>query len=477
MNRKYIFNWSGKYPICIVEPSGYRQVKLYERFKIMAKKWTISYSINMNASCYSLDKDREALREVSKRYTNKKFAEKVFLESKKLRHEYWGFVDKLRKTDLEKISDQELSRLYSKLQDLLSNIFAFFDITRPEYQEYIEERLKQLVKKHFKEGKIINTLIAPTEPDEMNKEHNNLLLLCISNPKDKELLEFGYKNVWIFPEARNEKQLLEYLKERKEEIQKIGEKKVKRRTKEFEKEFEKRRKQQKKLFKKANDKELIYLSKLFQDLTIERVKQKKCWMDARYRIDQILSVVSKMKGVSKKDLIYVYQLKDIERLITQNKKLSEKTIEARKKSYAIIFNKGKVFFYEEKKAEKFIKPILEEQKKFTEIKGTPAQQGKAVGRIVFVPNSDLESLRRSVKKFRKGDILITQMTQPNMVVLAEKAAAIITDEGGIASHAAVISREFKIPCIVGTQNVTKLLKTGDYVEVDADKGIVRKINK
>ena len=60
-------------------------------------------------------------------------------------------------------------------------------------------------------------------------------------------------------------------------------------------------------------------------------------------------------------------------------------------------------------------------------------------------------------------------------IFTEKAGAIVTDEGGLTSHAAIVSRELKIPCIVGTKIATKILKDGDIVEVDAKKGIVRKI--
>ena len=60
-------------------------------------------------------------------------------------------------------------------------------------------------------------------------------------------------------------------------------------------------------------------------------------------------------------------------------------------------------------------------------------------------------------------------------IFTEKAGAIVTDEGGLTSHAAIVSRELKIPCIVGTKIATKILKDGDIVEVDAENGIVRKI--
>lgn len=101
------------------------------------------------------------------------------------------------------------------------------------------------------------------------------------------------------------------------------------------------------------------------------------------------------------------------------------------------------------------------------IKGQSACPGKIVGntKIVFV--------MKDLSKIRKGDILVTSMTMPRYVPAMKKAAAIVTDEGGITCHAAIVSRELKIPCIIGTKIATKVLKDGDLVEVDAEKGIVR----
>ncbi|MFA5184745.1 MAG: PEP-utilizing enzyme, partial [Patescibacteria group bacterium] len=73
----------------------------------------------------------------------------------------------------------------------------------------------------------------------------------------------------------------------------------------------------------------------------------------------------------------------------------------------------------------------------------------------------------------KGDVLVATMTQPNIISIINKASAIITDQGGIISHAAIISREMKIPCIVGAKVATQVLRNGDLVEVDANKGMVR----
>ena len=76
-------------------------------------------------------------------------------------------------------------------------------------------------------------------------------------------------------------------------------------------------------------------------------------------------------------------------------------------------------------------------------------------------------------KFMNGEILVTNMTRPEFVPLIKKSIAIITDEGGITCHAAIVSRELKKPCIIGTKNATKVLKDGDVVEVDANNGVVK----
>ena len=65
------------------------------------------------------------------------------------------------------------------------------------------------------------------------------------------------------------------------------------------------------------------------------------------------------------------------------------------------------------------------------------------------------------------------MTFPNFIPAMEKAAAFVTDEGGILCHAAIVARELKKPCVVGTNISTQILKDGDMIEVDADNGVVR----
>ena len=101
------------------------------------------------------------------------------------------------------------------------------------------------------------------------------------------------------------------------------------------------------------------------------------------------------------------------------------------------------------------------------LKGTPAFKGTARGiaRVILDPH------RTAV--FNRGDILVTGMTRPEFLPFVEKAAAIVTDAGGVLCHAAIIARELKKPCIIGTEHATRTIKDGNLLEIDAASGIIR----
>ncbi|MEK7084471.1 MAG: PEP-utilizing enzyme, partial [Patescibacteria group bacterium] len=85
-------------------------------------------------------------------------------------------------------------------------------------------------------------------------------------------------------------------------------------------------------------------------------------------------------------------------------------------------------------------------------------------------------MRRSqFSSFKKGEIVIAPMTTPAYLPVVRRASAIVTDEGGLTCHAAIIARELGVPCVIGTKIATRAFKDGDRVEVDAEKGVVRKI--
>jgi pyruvate,water dikinase len=104
-----------------------------------------------------------------------------------------------------------------------------------------------------------------------------------------------------------------------------------------------------------------------------------------------------------------------------------------------------------------------------EVTGTPVFKGKYVGKVRVIDDFS------KFGTIQPGEVLITPMTRPHFNDYIKKAGAIVTDEGAMLCHAAIVAREFKIPTIVGTKVATFTLKTGDMVEVDANEGIVRKI--
>ena len=107
-----------------------------------------------------------------------------------------------------------------------------------------------------------------------------------------------------------------------------------------------------------------------------------------------------------------------------------------------------------------------------QFKGIVAAKGprpSVIGRVKF-----LRSPQDSAKMIM-GDILVAELTSPDYIMAIKRAGAIITDAGGLTSHAAVVSRELNIPCLVNTKFATKLLKDGDLVEINVEYGVIKKI--
>jgi len=101
------------------------------------------------------------------------------------------------------------------------------------------------------------------------------------------------------------------------------------------------------------------------------------------------------------------------------------------------------------------------------VKGIPASPGVAYGKAVVALTVD-----EAARKMKKGDILVTKMTDPDWVPYMKLASAIVTDEGGMTAHAAIVSRELGIPAVVGTGNATKVLRDGLEITVDGSRGVV-----
>ena len=143
-------------------------------------------------------------------------------------------------------------------------------------------------------------------------------------------------------------------------------------------------------------------------------------------------------------------------------------IKQRQRKFILARIAGKRIELYDKEADKFLKQNFFKEEKPEIIRGFGVSLGQAKGKVIVIK-------KPSIVSGKKGYVLVTTMTTPELLPLMKNAVAVVTDEGGLTCHAAIVARELKIPCIVGTRIATTILKNGDMVQVDASKGIVRKL--
>jgi phosphohistidine swiveling domain-containing protein len=193
-------------------------------------------------------------------------------------------------------------------------------------------------------------------------------------------------------------------------------------------------------------------------------------------------LIAKQNGIDS-DLIKNYSLDELQLLLETGKKVDDDVLLERKKSYVIFTQSGAIQELTGKDKEVVLERFKEpDPSTITEIKGAIANKGKITGKVnviiarLDIPYEDWLKELYSIE-FNDGDILLTETTSPDFVPLMKKAGGIIADQGGMNSHAAIMSRELGLPCRVGTYYATRVLKTGDLVELDANAGIVKIIEK
>ena len=192
---------------------------------------------------------------------------------------------------------------------------------------------------------------------------------------------------------------------------------------------------------------------------------------ANHIIDTILRELVRRHKVDFNDLHY-YTFSEVLALARLGDKIPTQEIRRRKRYFVVIWEPSKQTSYVAgDKARLILNRYKVEpgSKQMRELKGQAVSSGIARGRVKVILSP------KQAGEMKRGDILVTTMTSPDFIVAMRKAAAVVTDVGGITSHAAIVSRELGIPCVVGTGFATQVLKTGDRIEVDANNGRVRKI--
>jgi len=193
---------------------------------------------------------------------------------------------------------------------------------------------------------------------------------------------------------------------------------------------------------------------------------------------RFLLILERQFGVSVKSL-FQYDMSEILTLF-DGVRIDEKTISDRLLSYITkSLGKENIIFVgkeAEQIADIFLKSDAESK---NELSGTIANRGKVSGKVKVMKYGydNFHKVKELIEEMEKGDILVADTTSPELIVACHKASAILTNEGGLMSHAAIISRELGIPCIVALERITSFVKDGDLVDVDAERGIVTILEK
>lgn len=415
--------------------------------------------------------------------------QKIFFKwlagEKEFRKFYYQLIDK----DIKIISDQELLFDIKKYFYFIIHSRRLSSIIDPFTFIAETEFMKILVK--FKKRSAVNIneayniLSAPEYPSFFNLRDIELADLSKSLLKKRKSISRGNilidnkirrkieshirRYAWIlYPsftsggKAYNVSQVIGEIKR----IAKAGPDNIIRKNKQYLINQRKRRK-----YFKSHDlvKDIITLSDMIILFTRWQDARKENTLMASHLNNKYLSEIARRKKINP-DIVANLDYSELGDFFKGNLNLSE--IKRRNKESLFIFQKDSLNIFTDKKILKLVKDKITRQLEVkSEIRGTPASLGNVTGRAVIVRSI------KNLKKVKKGSVLVATMTRPEHILAIRKAAAIVTDDGGITSHAAIISRELGIPCIIGTKIATQVLKDGDLVEVDANKGIVKILKK
>ncbi len=377
-------------------------------------------------------------------------------------------LQKIAKTNLTKLSQKELyEELFNWYQTTLNQIY-FINLAPVEHglQRAISSlNVDKLLT--IDEISILYSLDGNTAV--MEEEYAFLKAIFQQNKqKTKTLLKKHLKNYEHITLGYGSKQLDEdMLLERYHKIIALGENFINKRMNEIELYPKTIKMKKEQIIKKINNQQIIELFDLAAQLGLLRDKNKALLGKAVQFRNKLINEIARRMSLSDEILKY-YIMEDFYNLLILDKKLSLSEIKKRQKGVYIeavttmaVSAEARENYYHS------VKPIKEDVSVLASRRGICASPGKVKGKakicLTFAESN----------KLKEGEILITYGTDFDFMNAIVKSSAIVTEEGGILSHASVISRELNKPCVIAFKGITQLIKDGDTVEIDASQGIVR----
>jgi phosphohistidine swiveling domain-containing protein len=404
---------------------------------------------------------------------NNNFLVDLINDSYHLNKNIQEFSIKLEGLDYLKVSQDELISYWEEYLAMLYEVGAY--VIFPLFAEkYLETKLKNEINKKFSSEeaeKVFQILTTPIKSGVIQKEEESLLKIAvkvvkketIDNDINKHLREFAWiknnkfdgsfyskqetlERIDFLVKAEPEQKLEEYLG-------KISNSRV---------DFE----LYKGLF--ADDKETLSIIDTLQEAIYFRSWRTERYYRNAYFLQSFFVETAKRLGLVNSNDIFHLKADEIIDSLRDGLKVDVQTIKNRSEGYVLYSNFDKVYIFSGAEASLIQKSVkLNDIEHGSQIKGMVAYVGKARGPARVILST------KELGRVQEGDVLVTSSTTPDFVPILKKVVAIITEEGGVLSHASIISRELHIPCIIGTKIATKVLKDGDMVEVDAEKGVVK----
>jgi phosphoenolpyruvate synthase/pyruvate phosphate dikinase len=412
-----------------------------------------------------------AMKEIKK---NNKFCLDFTKLAYKQNNETIKFINLINKSKFEKFSDNKLAEILRTYSSKSINISAFM-LPPMFFESELESNILSAVRSKLGSKSeeimhVLTTLIKQTAVQEAEKDLLELAILKIGGKNvDKRVKihqkKFGWlKNVsfdghFYSLEEVNEKITFAMKDNPKEKLSHINEE----------------HKKQIQLFKKyrgafSKDLRIVGFIDSLNELIFFRTWRTETFYKNAQLFENFFEVVAKRIGLkSSKDLFYLTHI-EIHNFLENNVRAPIELVESRKTGYFVFGTKTKTFIGEgELLAKVKNNTRFQDLAQVTSIiKGQVAYPGIVRG-IACIVNSKADFS----KVVSKEQILVTFSTTPDHVPLIKRVSAVVTDEGGVLSHASVISRELKIPCLIGTKIASKVIKDGQKIEVDARNGFVK----
>lgn len=464
----------------------------WEGFTELAKNWGFvngrylsAEYINSSCNLFVLKTEYEQMNKqlfamlFNKPLSWDKLHKRTFINSNKL----FSWARSIKSLSANKLSDKKIVTIIETFNRLQQGVHCprgpMWLLETPsnlvsEYlRSYLEERfeeVKNIKTKPYLAFQMLSTSLAESIWAE---EEKKLINICkITNKKNREealrLHTLDYE--WLEYGMEGKVLDLNSFRQRMDKILKSGVKKV---TEKINSEKEKIAKKQKEIIKEYQiDTKHQKVFSIVRDSTAARSYSKDSQFFGYYALEHILREFGKRTNLSLEQVRFLAPRNFKDALINRE---DFTNITNQRMKYSLHFSEaGKTVFYYGQAAKEIRKKIRfkadEGNHELDEIiKGQPAYPGKVKGRVKIVNTIN------EIFKVHAGNILVSRMTNPSVVPAMKKAAAIVTDIGGITCHAAIVSRELRKPCVIGTKIATQVLRDGDLVEVNAHTGIVRKL--